>query len=180
MNNTVWFKVNAILSVLIVSILLFLLFDRNSGEIVYVNSTRILTEYDGMKEAQANYNQNTLMWRSQIDTLESELQEAFASYDQEKESLSSKDRERREQLIKNKEVQFIQFQKAIQEKMEKEEQRLQQEVLVQVNSFLQEYGKHQKYAIIMAATTVGNIVYAENGRDITEDVLKGLNAQYND
>ena len=52
------------------------------------------------------------------------------------------------------------------------------EVVSQMNAYLKTYGKSKGYKIIMAATEYGNIAYGEDGLDITEEVLKGLNDNY--
>jgi outer membrane protein len=180
MKTNIWLKLNALLTAFLALTVLYFFLWRDSEKIVYVNANKILLEYKGMQEAQEKYNTKTALWKSQVDTLETELQQAFAAYEKEKTSLSASEKQKREQIIKNKEVQLVQFSNALQQNRQKEEQRLQQEVLVKVNSFLAEYGKEHGYSIIMAATTMGNIVYAEEGRDITEEVLEGLNAAYVD
>jgi outer membrane protein len=52
------------------------------------------------------------------------------------------------------------------------------DVLTQINAYLKKYGKAKGYKIVMAATEYGNIAYADEGLDITADVLVGLNKEY--
>lgn len=51
-------------------------------------------------------------------------------------------------------------------------------MLAEINAYIKQYGKAQGYTFILGATESGNIVYAADGTDITSEVLKGLNDQY--
>ena len=50
-------------------------------------------------------------------------------------------------------------------------------MLEEVNAYLKQYGKAKGYTFLLGATDGGNIVYAAEGTDVSEDVLVGLNAQ---
>ena len=45
-----------------------------------------------------------------------------------------------------------------------------------IQDFLKEYNKDNKYSMVFAKSGL-NILYADEGYDITEEVLKGLNAK---
>lgn len=77
-----------------------------------------------------------------------------------------------------KEQQLLRYREAIQQQAQRENQRLTQAVLAEINAYIKQYGKEKHYTFILGATESGNIVYAADGTDITDDVLKGLNAQY--
>ncbi|GGF27937.1 hypothetical protein GCM10011383_44550 [Hymenobacter cavernae] len=77
-----------------------------------------------------------------------------------------------------KEQQLQQYREAIQQKAVAEQQRLDKETLDEINAYLKQYGKEKGYDFILGATEQGNIVYAAEGKDITEEVLTGLNQQY--
>jgi outer membrane protein len=66
----------------------------------------------------------------------------------------------------------------VQLKAKEEEQKMTQTVLNEVNDYLKEYGEKHNYTFILGATGVGNIVYAKKSRDITEEILNGLNKLY--
>ena len=50
-------------------------------------------------------------------------------------------------------------------------------MLEEVNAYLKQYGKAKGYTFLLGATDSGNLVYAAEGTDVSEDVLVGLNAQ---
>jgi outer membrane protein len=53
-----------------------------------------------------------------------------------------------------------------------------QSVLNLVNDYVKEYGKSKGYRYILGATGSGNLVYAQESYDITDDLVKGLNEEY--
>jgi len=168
---------NALLSLLFISIFLYQL-NSDKSDIVYVNSNKLLLEYEGMKAVMAEYQSTSKTLELQADTLQQEFNAGLMKFEAEQESLSERENKERREILEAKRDQLMRFQAAIQEKLSKEEQRLQQGVVNEVNGFLKAYGERKGYKMIMAATTMGNIVYAAEGKDITEDVLYELNEQY--
>ncbi|MEO1054883.1 MAG: OmpH family outer membrane protein [Bacteroidota bacterium] len=145
---------------------------------VYVDSARLLNEYQGMIDARKGYQQKTLTWKANIDTLASETQKAISEYEAGKGKMSKKEKQLSEELIRTKQRQLADYQKAMNEKAVQEDQQLTSMVLEQVNAYLKGHGEEHNYHIILAATDYGNIAYAEDGLDITEEVLVGLNKEY--
>ena len=92
--------------------------------------------------------------------------------------MSAKEKQLSEELLGTKQRQLVEYQRALQEKARQEDNQMTQGVIQQVNAYLERFGKSHNYRIIMAATNAGNIVYAQEGLDITQEVLKGLNAEY--
>ncbi len=146
--------------------------------IVYVDSIKLMNGYTGMKEARKAYEAKTSVWKSNLDSLKSELELEIRDYQAKQSKLSAKEKELTEELLQTKQQQFINYQQIISEKVEKEDQELTTKVVGKVNEYVKKYGEEKGYDIIMAATQYGNIVYSEKGMDITDKILEGLNKEY--
>ena len=96
----------------------------------------------------------------------------------ERSAMTKKENELKQELLRNKQQQVGNFQQAIQRQSEEEDNKLSAEVVNEVNAYIQEYGEHHHYKIIIGANSSGNVLYAQDGVDITQDVLKGLNEAY--
>ena len=118
------------------------------------------------------------MWQSNVDTLEAELWAEQQKFEQEEEQMTVKERKLSQKLLLTKRQQLSDYLKAIQEKAKQEDSKMTTQVVEQVNTYLKDYGQKKGYRIIIAATEFGNLAYAEEGLDITEEVLKGLNKTY--
>ncbi len=150
----------------------------SSSKTAYVDTNRLLSEYQGMIDARLDFQQKTKQWKLNIDTLASEAKKAIKEYEDDKMVMSKKEKHLSEELIRSKQQQLASYQKAMNEKAAQEDQQLTTNVIEQVNAYIEKHGKHHNYEIILAATDYGNIAYAQDGLDITEEVLTGLNKQY--
>lgn len=149
-----------------------------SKEVVYVDSAKLFSNYKGMIQAREAFKVKTNVWQANVDTLTNEVQQAIKDYEKEQRKMTTKERELTQELIRNKQQQLISYQQAIQQQSQQEDEKMTGEVLQIVNAFLQEYGEKKNYKIILAATQAGNIVYAKDGLDITNEVIAELNGHY--
>jgi outer membrane protein len=144
----------------------------------YVDAPKLINGYKGMQDARKEYEVQVMSWRSNLDTLRMEMEEKVKEYESRKNRISTHELRLMEELIDTKHEQFVNFEQAITEKIRNSDQELTAKVLGKVNDYIKRYGKREGYDIIMAATQYGNIVYAKDQIDITEEILRGLNDEY--
>ena len=60
----------------------------------------------------------------------------------------------------------------------KEQSELNKKLFESITNFLVEYNKEKGYEIVLSTVVAGNVLYAADGFDITQDVVKRLNEQY--
>ncbi len=173
LKNRLQFLLNLVLTCAVVFTLYMQFSSRQ--RIVYVNTNKLLLEYKGMKEAQASFEQLSASWKANIDTLSSELSRSAEKLEQERATLSAKEVHLTEELLRTKQQQLVQYQQATEQKASQEDARLREQVLSKINAYIQEYGKQHNLSIIMGATEMGNIVYADEVMDVTDDIIQGLN-----
>lgn len=147
-------------------------------KVAYVDSAKLINGYQGMIEARKEYQKKSAMWKANIDTLMSEVKTSIQDYEKNSSRMTAKEKELSKELIRTKQKQLNDYQKAMSEKAGQEDAAMTGQVLDEVNAFIQKYGKEHGYRIIMAATEYGNIAYAADGLDITDEVLEGLNQTY--
>jgi outer membrane protein len=147
-------------------------------KMVYVDSAKLVNEYKGMQDARTAYEKKAITWKANIDTLTSEVQKQIMDYEKESSKLTAKERQLSEELIRTKQKQLMEYQQAMNAQAKQEDVKMTGEVVQQINAYLKKYGEENGYKIVMAATEYGNIAYADEGLDITADVLKGLNNEY--
>jgi len=161
-----------------IAVLYVLHFRSQSNRLVYVNSVKLLNGYQAMADARKDYEDKTKTWQANADTLMAEIQASFKKYESEMARMSAKEREQARQLIETKKQQLAQYQQSIEEKAHQQDLQLTQKVVDRANAFLERYGKEHDYQIILAANQTGNIIYAKDGLDITDQVLAVLNKEY--
>ncbi|MFH2144263.1 MAG: OmpH family outer membrane protein [Bacteroidota bacterium] len=173
-------KVNAYLGIvaIIATAVLYYFHFFSGQQVVYIDTNVLLEEYYGMADAQAEYSTKASEMNAQVDTLMNMLENDIKAYEKERSGMSEKERELKEELLRNKQYQMMQYQEATKRKLADEEQVATQTVLNEVNDYINEYGKKHGYRYILGANGSGNLVYAEEAYNITEQVLEGLNSEY--
>ncbi len=176
MNNRLVLSINILLLLGVIG--LYYLNLSSHSKLVYVNSAQLINQYQGMIDARQEYQKKSIAWKSNVDTLGAEVQKAIQDFEKESSRLSKREKELSQELIKTKQEQLISYQKAIQEQAQQEDLAMTQAVISEINNYLAEYGQEHSYQIILAATDAGNIAYAQESIDITQEVLTGLNNRY--
>jgi len=64
------------------------------------------------------------------------------------------------------------------DKTAREQNDLNKKLLEEITNFLQDYNKEKGFNIVLSTQIGGNVLYAENGFDITRDVVNRLNEKY--
>jgi outer membrane protein len=177
MKNAIVFKVLAVTNTVLIAVLFFFNFTGRS-KVVYVDSARLLSEYKGMQHARAAYQKKAGAWKANIDTLAGDVQRQIFKYEKESPRMTARERELSQELIRTKQKQFAEYQQATSSQAQQEDAKMTREVVTQVNAYLKKYGESHGYTVILAATEYGNLAYADEGLDITKEVLEGLNKQY--
>lgn len=156
------------------AVIIFLLVDSRKS-IAYVDALKLVNGYKGMQAARKEFEAKVTGWQSNLDTLKVELEAKIKDYETNSKKMPPKERAMLEDLIQTQRDQFVKYQHVVSEKIQKEDQDLTSKVLGKVNDYIRKYGAEHRYEIIMAATQSGNIVYGNDGSDITDEVLEGLN-----
>lgn len=145
---------------------------------VFVESSRLLSNYKGMLAAKQQYQAKSSVWQANIDTLVNDVQKSIKNYEASSAGYSTKEKELAQELIRTKQRQLADYQKAIQDKAGQEDAKMTSQVLDEVNAYIKRYGEEHGYKIILAASEYGNIAYAEEELNITDEILEGLNKEY--
>lgn len=172
-------KVFVGLSVLTFSIsLLAIYLAKSSSELVYVDVNKLIEGYSRTKTARLEYDKKATSMKSSIDSLVAEWQKELQAYEKEQSLLTPNELKLKQELLGNKQQQISNYQEAVQKQIQEEDKKMTQTVVNDINDYVKEYGKRNGYKIIFGASGGGNIMYADESSDLTEEVLKGLNAEY--
>jgi outer membrane protein len=149
-------------------------------KIAYVRSGDLIYKYKGMEDATEKYKQQAQGWEANLEALKKEYENAVTKYNQEASKLSLIEKTTREDKIRKMEEHLNKYYQGLQEQAQKKDQELTQDVLEQINKFVEKFGKDNGYAMIFGTSNAGNILYADTIYDLTDTILTGLNKQYAD
>ena len=150
----------------------------NSSSQVYVDVNKLIEGYKRTKVAKAEFDKKANVMKANVDSLVGKWQKELQAYEKERVSLSPKELKLKQELLGNKQQQINSYQEAIQKQIQEEDKKVTQTVINDINDYIKEYGKKKGYKIIFGASGGGNIMYADESTDLTAEVLKGLNGEY--
>jgi len=142
----------------------------------YVNSDRILSEYDDAKEAQSKLDVEARKLENEYRELLTQLDSLSQEFDRQKMIMSESRRQEKEQEIANLQTTIQGFQV---NKMGPEGEIYQKQaelvgpVLEKIKRVIAKVGKDNKYDYILD-TVAGNVLYADPAHDLTDKVIYEL------
>ena len=167
-----------ILSISAIGLWVYQVMVKEGSEVRYINTPKLLNEYAGMKDARVEFQNTTKIQKLRLDTLRQELEQSMRNFELKRAELSPELLKEYEQTMQQKQLAYQQYQQNVQNNISEEEQRLNQRVMSDVNAFIQSYAKKHNKKLILGATSVGNLVYADDELDLTNELLTELNKTY--
>jgi len=151
------------------------------SKIVYINIDTLLANYTQSKELNEAYLKKVEEKRTELNVKMRQLAKENEEFQRKLNNNGFLTRERAneaytELAIKNENLQRLQ--QETQENLAREQREMNQKLLDVFMRFFQEYNKSKGYEMILSTTVGGTVFYAEQGYDITQDVLKQLNERY--
>lgn len=148
------------------------------AKIAYVDTAKLLIGFSEANKVQRELKEENDKWIKKLKILEDSLQATIDNMSKEYDKAKSSRKKEMQDILSSRNQQINNFKQANFRQMEKLKNEKMQGVMEKANVYLQEYGKKHSYNIIFGAISGGNILYGENGYDITEDIIKGLNERY--
>ena len=167
------------LSILAILLSIFSFFYlKSDSEQVYVDVNKLLDGYKRTKIVRAEFETKAKTLNANVDSLMTDWQNELKTYEKERAKMSKKELQLKQELLGNKQQQINNYQQAIQKQIQEEDKKATQTVINDINDYVKDYGKKKGYNIIYGASGSGNIMYASEAADLTNDVLEGLNAEF--
>lgn len=150
--------------------------------IVYINTDTLLSNYLLSIELNEAFLKKQEERRTELNMKAKQLDQQANEFQRKLENNGFISRERaeaarQELLDKNQKLQMLQ--QEMTEKSMKEQSELNKRLFEAITACLKEYNKEKGYNIVLSTVLAGNVLYAQDGFDITRDVVDRLNEQYN-
>lgn len=152
----------------------------SQGSIAYVNLDSVVARYDMTKELSkeleekgkkfdTELNQKSRAWQNNVQDFQYKAQRGL--------EVSSKLEEMQRQLQEDQQK-LLGLRDTYGAQLQEENAVMIRKVLDSIMSYLKEYNKDKNYSFILGNSLDGKILYANQGLDITDEVVKGLNEKY--
>ncbi len=166
----------AIISLIVAITSLF--FSLKTSEQVYVDVNLLMDGYKRTKVVKEEFQKKATSLNANVDSLLVDWQKEITSYEKNRSKMSKKELELKQELLSNKQQQINNYQQAIKKQVQEEDKKATQTIINDINDKVKEYGKKHGYKIIFGASGGGNVMYADESADLTDEILEILNAEY--
>ena len=165
---------SSLLFSLIVIVLLSLTgiaFAQSEGKIGYVDLSKAFDEYEKTKDFDKALEKKGELKQEQREDLVKDIRKMRDEID----LLNEKAKEKKEKDIEEK-IRFLQeFDQDAKAELTKERDDMVRDILKEMNGVIQDYGESHGYSIILNERI---LLYGEESRDLTEEIIKILNDNY--
>lgn len=147
-------------------------------KIAYVRSHELVERYSGTIEARTSFEKKKSSMLANVDSLKIDFERNRNQYMMDMGKMSVSSRTDQEKVLGQRQDQIIQYSEVIDQKILEEDEKMMQEVLNQINSFIEEYAIEEGYTLVLGTTLSGSLLYGEKSMDITEELIENLNKKY--
>lgn len=157
----------------------FIFFGKKSNlKIAYVDNMKVYQNYKGMEEVKKAVEENSKKYKSNLDTLQLDFEKELKNYEKTRKKMSDKEKALTEKLLQNKQQQYMHYKDAADKKEKDEQVNITQQLLKKLDEYMKKYAKAKGYDFILGATSSANIIYAKEVYNITDELIKEVNIQY--
>lgn len=162
-------------SILSLAVIL-LLISCGQDKTAYVDNTVLIQDYYKMKSTEARFEKKSQKLSEELESVADEFQKEVQEFQEGMNRMSTKDRERRQSELMQKQQRLQQRQQQKSQMLRQESDQAIDSLITEVKDLVAEYGEKRGYAYIFGSNESANIMYAKEGLDITEEVLKEINS----
>ena len=151
------------------------------AKIVYINMDTLLNNYTQSRELNEAFLKKLEANRTELNIKVKNFDREAAEFRNKVENNGFMTRERAEQaqmdlMIKQQNLQKLQ--QEMTENAQREQIEINRKLYDAITNFLTEYNKAKGFQLILSTTLGGNVLFAQEGFDITNEVVSQLNEQY--
>lgn len=151
------------------------------AKIVYINMDTLLNNYTQSRELNEAFLKKLEANRTELNIKVKNFDREAAEFRNKVENNGFMTRERAEQaqmdlMIKQQNLQKLQ--QEMTENAQREQMEINRKLYDAITNFLTEYNKAKGFQLILSTTLGGNVLFAQEGFDITNEVVNQLNEQY--
>lgn len=152
---------------------------NSSNNIVYIDSSKMLENYQGALDIEAKFKAKSEQMGKELDTEVNKFRADVAFFEQNAQSKGMQWAQQTGAALQEREQRLAYTQQAMMQQLQTESGAEMDELVKEIKNLIQEHGKTKGYDFILStADEINNILYAKEGKDITDEIIKLLNDNY--
>lgn len=146
--------------------------------IAYVNSDTLLSKYSYYEEVSKTLEEKGQKLQQEYTRRAEGLQRQIEDYQRTMTNMTIAQARAVEEDLGNKRQNLMQYQESINQQLYQEQAKITQDLYEKVAAFLKTYGEEHGLQVVLTYTPGSGVWYANEGLNITEQVVEGLNYEY--
>ena len=159
--------------VLLTGIVVLCAMSPKSKKIAFVDNVRLFNEFTLKKEIEKEITGVRTARKNQLDSMRLSLELYKKNIEAEK--VLNKEKVRNFEAAKQ---QYLLKDEQVQEDNKAMARKGDEQVWKQLNEYVKSYGKESGYEFLLGTSGEGNLMYANEGNDLTSDLIKYVNNKY--
>lgn len=153
---------------------LFCYYRSQRYRIAVVDSAKVINAFDDMKALTHELQTLDQSFEQKLDTLTREFQSALTQFEQQRASYTNAQLLDEQNKLRLKQENYENYTSISAQQKEKNNTRV-EKVLLALNGKISEYARRHGFTAVFGINATGTIIYADNGIDITEDLIRHIN-----
>jgi outer membrane protein len=148
-------------------------------QLAYVNSDSLLQNYDYFKDKANELEAKRAKLEAEYTNRAQGLQNEINDFQRNVQNMTMAQARAVEENLTQKQQNLIRYQQTLQQELMNDENLVNNELYDNVANYLEEYGRKNNLQLVLTYTKGSGVLYANDSLDITQEVIVGLNAEYN-
>jgi outer membrane protein len=148
--------------------------------IAYVHSDSLLANYDFMKEIESELGELSQKYEKEYQNRAQGLQNEISDFQRTAQNLTVAQGKALEENLMKKQQNLRIYQEDLSRKLRQKEAELNNELYKTISDYLKEYGDENNLQLVLTYSRGSDVLYANEGLEITNEVIEGLNKAYNE
>ncbi len=146
--------------------------------IAYVNSDTLLANYKFFQTKKEELEKRAEDLQKEYENRARGLQNEISSFQQNAGGMTMNQARAVEEDLRKKQQNLLQYQQNLSTQLLEEEGKVNDDLYDRVSNYLEDYGKNEDFKLVLTYTKNSGVLYADDSLDITNQVVEGLNLQY--
>ncbi len=151
---------------------------QNEMKTGFINNGELMKDYQKRKDIEASFKTKVENFDKKIDSIGKSFQAQAAIIQQSDPQLAKKESQAQYQSLTQQYQMFQQQTQMEEQTIQKSSQTEIDTLIKEVRAFVKEYGKKNNYTYILGSNDAGSVMYGEENKDLTKEILEELNKAY--
>lgn len=151
------------------------------GAVVYINTDSLLNNYNFSRDLNEKFLKKQEDSRTDFNFKAQKLEKEAIDFQRKLQNNGFLTRQRAEeaqQKLIAKQQNLQQLDRELSAQLLGEQQANSKRLFDSVTNYLKEYNSTRNYSLILSTTKGGNVLFSQDGLDITQEIIEGLNSRY--